>query len=113
MQESAGGRELKELVQEASRALSRLDADRLDELAVSCRLLNRELSGMNREAMARQAREAAAEMAVFGRVLEVTRANLNVVNRLRELRAGRPEYGERSSPAGGAWTAVEGGRGDN
>ena len=33
-------------------------------------------------------------MAVLGRVLEATRANLNVMNRLRELRTGRLEYSE-------------------
>ena len=38
-------------------------------------------------------------MAVFARVLEATRANLNVMNRLRELRAGRLEYSERQATA--------------
>ena len=37
-------RELKGLVVEASRALARLDADRLEELALSCQALNRELA---------------------------------------------------------------------
>ena len=45
--------------------------------------------------LARQAREAAADMAVLGRVLEATRANLNVMRRLRELRERRLEYSER------------------
>jgi aminopeptidase N len=90
--------ELKALVIEASRALARLDADRLDELAVSCQALNRDLvplSPEEREALARESREATGDMAVFARVLEATRANLAVMNRLRELRAGRLEYGER------------------
>jgi aminopeptidase N len=89
--------ELKELVVEASRALARLDANRLQELALSCQALNRALAPANadeRAVLARQAREAAEEMAVFARVLEATRANLNVMNRLRELRAGRLEYGQ-------------------
>jgi hypothetical protein len=34
-------------------------------------------------------------MAVFARVLEATRANLNVMNRLRQLRGERLEYSER------------------
>jgi hypothetical protein len=34
---------LKDLVIEASRALARLDADRLEELALSCQALNRDL----------------------------------------------------------------------
>ena len=86
--------ELKQLVMEASRALALLDAGRLEELALSCQALNRDLgtSGRaDRPRMARQAREAAAEMAVLGRVLEATRGNLEVMNRLRELRAGRLE----------------------
>ena len=36
--------ELKELVVEASRALARLDADRLEEMALSCQALNRVLT---------------------------------------------------------------------
>jgi len=98
----AGGKELelpelKELVCEASHALARLDTKRLEELALSCQALNRELVPSNSAAradQARQAREASEEMVVFARVMEATRANLNVMKRLRELRAGRLEYGE-------------------
>jgi hypothetical protein len=43
MGEICGRPKLKELVVEASRALARLDADRLEELALSCQALNREL----------------------------------------------------------------------
>ena len=39
-------------------------------------------------------------MAVFARVLDATRANLNVMNRLRELRMGRLEYSERQVRGG-------------
>jgi hypothetical protein len=107
--------ELKELVAEASRALATLDADRLEELALSCQALNRDLSNRElmpsdtlpapavalvRQRVARQAREAAADMAVFDRVLEATRANLKVLRRLRNLRAGRFEYGDPE------WTAA-------
>jgi hypothetical protein len=89
--------ELKTLVLEASHALARLDATRLEELALSCQALNRDLATVHpeeRTGLARQACEAAGEMAVFGRVLEATRANLNVMNRLRQLREGRLEYRE-------------------
>jgi aminopeptidase N len=92
--------ELKELVVEASRALARLDADRLEELALSCQALNRDLKPLrpeNRTLLARQAHEAAGDMATFARVLEATRANLDVMNRLRDLRAGRLEYGNLPS----------------
>jgi hypothetical protein len=87
--------ELKDLVVEASRALANLDADRLEELALSCQALNRDLKPENeeeRKLLASQAREAAQDMAVFARVLDATRANLKVMNRLRDLRAGRLEY---------------------
>jgi hypothetical protein len=105
--------ELKELVADASRALARLDADRLEELALSCQALNRDLGlagAGEREALARQAREAAGEMAIFARVLEATQANVNVMNRLRELRAGLLEY--REPPAQG-WARTESGDGNN
>ena len=102
--------QLKELVVEASRALACLDADRLEELALSCQALNRDLAPSSKEEraqLARQAREAAGDMATFARVLEVTRANLHVMNRLRELRADRLEYGQA------AWTRTESRHGDN
>jgi len=93
--------ELKQLVVEASRALACLDADRLEELARSCQALNQDLPVMQPEErmeLARQAGAAVGDMAVFGRVLEATRANLDVMNRLRELQLGRLEYGQCSSP---------------
>ena len=92
--------ELKELVVEASHALARLDSSRLEELALSCQALTRARNPEDlgeRELMARQAREAEADMAVFARVLAATRANLQVMNRLRELRTGRVEYTERQA----------------
>ena len=60
--------------------------------------------------LARQANEAETGMAVFARILEATRANLNVMQRLRELRASRLEYGELP---GGGWVRTESGHGDN
>lgn len=87
--------ELKALVVEASRALARLDADRLEELADSCRALNREVTAADREWLVRQGRDSAREMAVFGRVLEATRANVKVMERLRALRADQMEYAEQ------------------
>jgi hypothetical protein len=87
---------LKSLVIEASQALARLDAERLEELALSCDALNRDLvpaDPESRTGVAREAREAADEMAVFARVLEATRSNLHVMQRLRDLHLGRLEYG--------------------
>jgi hypothetical protein len=105
--------ELKELVVEASRALARLDAPRLEELAHSCRALTQAGNPKamdERMILARQAKEAAADMAVFARVLEVTRSNLNVMKRLRELRLGVLEYTELQARGGGG---VEGSHGDH
>ena len=89
--------ELKALVVEASRALASLDAARLEELALCCEALNRKLVSREtdprlRTEMARQAQDAVQDMAVFRRVLEATRANLSVMNRLREMRMGKLEY---------------------
>jgi hypothetical protein len=119
MRESGAPRqhpELKQLVVEASRALSCLDAERLEELALSCQALNRALepaSADQRRDLARQAREAAGDMAVFARVLEATQANLKVMNRLRELRAGRLEYAERAAGAARVWAGTESGHGNH
>ncbi len=104
---------LKELVVEASQALARLDAERLEELALSCQALNRDLAGMDgdaRRVLVPQARAAAGDMAVFARVLEATRSNLDVMNRLRERRLGQLEYRAGSRPE---WRRTESGHGDN
>ena len=88
--------QLKEIVAEASVALAHLDANRLEELALSCEALNRGLSGAGRkewEQLAVESKGAAEEMAVLARVLEATKANLNVMHRLRELRLGQEDYG--------------------
>ena len=125
MGERRGRPKLKELVVEASRALARLDADRLEELALSCQALNRDLTdrdllhgdAADRAALVLECKEAEGDMAVFARVLEATRANLNVMNRLRELRARRLEYREGHMEYGGpqapGWRRTESGHGDN
>lgn len=84
--------ELRQIVAEASRALANLDADRLEELAACCQALNRDLPPVND--LVYQARNAAADMATFARVLEATRLNLNVMRRLRDLRQGAAQYGD-------------------
>lgn len=98
LEATATNPELKELVVEASRALALLDATRLEELAISCEALNQNLDVMDaseKRELARQAREAQADMSVLKRVLEATRANQNVMRRLREMRERRLEYDER------------------
>lgn len=108
-QADAGQPELKQLVAEASRALARLDAARLEELALCCTALTRTpWNADQRQRLARQAHDAAADMAIFARVLEATRGNLQVMKRLREMRAGRLEYSEGQARG---WTGTEGGHG--
>jgi hypothetical protein len=122
---------LKELIVEASRALARLDVERLEELARSCRALNRALALgestvqnnlFHQADLCGEAAEAAGEMAVFSRVLDVTRENLIVANRLRALRQNALEYSEsqirvwtRSEPQTSPRTELhtESGYGDN
>jgi hypothetical protein len=48
-----------------------------------------------RASLARQAQDAVSDMAVFARVLEATRANLDVMSRLSDLHAGKVEYSQR------------------
>jgi aminopeptidase N len=104
---------LKELVIEASQALAHLDAERLEELALSCQALNRDLARMDgdaRKALVPQAKAAVGDLAVFGRVLEATRSNLDVMQRLRERRLGQFEYRAASRPE---WRRTEIAHGDN
>jgi hypothetical protein len=88
-------RQLKDLVTEATRALARLDVERLRELALSCEALigmPQATTKQERVERARQARAARSDMAVFARALEATGANAKVMERLRELREGKTEY---------------------
>jgi hypothetical protein len=125
MGESRERLKMKELVVEASQALARLDADRLEELALCCQALNRDLAqnelahgdAAGRAALALECQEAKGDMAVFARVLEATRANLNVMSRLRELHAGRLEYHPGPVEYGGSqapgWRRTESELGNN
>jgi hypothetical protein len=88
--------ELRQLVRQASQALTELDADQLEELALCCQVLNRALLSAgegDRAPLTRQSREAQRDMAVFARVLEASRDNFKVMRRLFEMRAGWLEYG--------------------
>jgi hypothetical protein len=104
--------ELRALVAEASRALALLDAERLGELVGYCEALDFRLQeDADPELwikMAGEARAAEEEMAVFGRVLEATRANLAVMHRLRDLRLGQLEY----QPKPAVWAGAQTGSGD-
>jgi len=107
--ECQGNPSLRAIVAEASQALALLDTQRLEELALSCQALNRTLtagdvdSGTRRD-LARQASEASADMAVLGRVLDATRANVNVMKRLHEMHSEQLEY--RVQAAASEWSGV-------
>ena len=104
---------LKDLVRDASSALARLDSVRLAELAASCEALNRELpenGGSGSADVLDEAREALREMSIFERVLDATRGNMRVIERLAELREGRVEYSERQAKG---WRGEEGGSGEH
>ena len=90
--------EMKQVVREASRGLACLDVDRLEELARCCEMLNS--APLEPAETARQAREASREMILFARVLDATRANLEVMRRLRDLRQSRAGYGDSVTPRG-------------
>jgi hypothetical protein len=87
---------LKSVLAEASLALAHLDAERLEEMAFSCAALVRNADGQRSEARKQCGSGLGAakqEMAIFARVLEATRANLEVIHRLRPVRAAQLEYG--------------------
>ena len=87
------------LVAEAAKSLAKLDAERLEELALSCQALNREGIAGKQRFSAVEVSEAKRDMAVLARVLEVTRTNVAIVSRLRELHAGHVEYSVRQESA--------------
>lgn len=74
--------ELKSLIREACSALAQLDADRLEELALSCRALNQSRVRRTETEM----RAACTELSVLSNVLKATQANLEVLERLARLR---------------------------
>jgi hypothetical protein len=87
--------ELKNILVEASHALAHLDAGRLEEMALSCASLVRDVDRDRCEAKNQcesGCGEAMEEMAIFTRVLEATRANLKVMRRLREVSTAQLEY---------------------
>jgi hypothetical protein len=89
---------LREIVQQATAALVRMDADRLEELALCCADLHCELRG--RDVLTTSSRfqsdlhgdlwheleEAGRDLEVLRRVLRETRANLTVFTRLQAIR---------------------------
>ena len=108
--------EMRALAGEASRALARLDAERLEELGICCAALRRDLEGQDRStrlAIIRQARDAWHEMEVFARVLEATGANVAVVSRLRDSAEYVDGYPARAGRGSGGCGTPEGIDGDH
>jgi hypothetical protein len=88
--------ELKNMLAEASHALAHLEADRLEEMALSCAALVRDMDQTRYDAQGpfeSGSGEAMQKMAIFARVLEATRTNLNVMRGLRTKRSVQLEYG--------------------
>jgi hypothetical protein len=96
-----GRPELKELLQQASQALALLDCARLEELATACEAFNRDVPKVSRS----EARVAAQGMDALGKVLEVTRANLKIMDRIRGLHNPRIEYSEHQARGSAAESA--------
>jgi hypothetical protein len=104
--------ELRRTLVEASEALARLDADRLEEMALSCEALvsggeQRDGSGCELNCAAS---DTARELSILGRVIDATKTNLTVLRSLRDRKCARLEYGPL--PAG-AVSTVEGRHGDH
>jgi hypothetical protein len=94
--------ELKTLLSEASNALAHLAGDRLEEMASYCATLigDDAARGLTQESLDAASREAWKEKAILMRVLEATRANLNVMRRLREIHMSWLEYGPSADDNG-------------
>jgi len=63
-----------------------MDAERLEELARRCAVLNCEIANTRREGSGADLRKAEPDVKLLGRILSKTRANLTVLFRLRALR---------------------------
>lgn len=86
---------MKDVVVEASRALANIDAERLEELALSCKALNREQKNLSSDHRARfvsDVIDSRQELALLGSVLDATRANLRVLRHLQAMRVGLVGY---------------------
>jgi hypothetical protein len=94
---------LKSMLAEATLALAHLDAERLEEMALSCAALVRAVHWNQCEAKnpcEAGFGEGLQEMAIFARVVEATKANLRVMRKLSEVRATQIEYGPALAASG-------------
>ena len=91
---TAGGRndDLKALLVEASLALAGLEVAKLEELALSCIGLLREMGGESGQ-MTLDPSAIRRELSIFGRSVEATRANRDVLGKLRNRETPGLDYG--------------------
>lgn len=97
MEQDDPSMEWKIILADASHSLTQLDAARLEEMAISCAALVRERQQVHCDLHWRPTtlpRATESEMAVFTRVLEATKANLEVLRRVCERRTTQLEYGQ-------------------
>jgi len=86
---------IEEIVLEASKALTSWDADRLEELALSCEALNSDLmllTPAGRAALAVEAQRAHRHLTVLKRSVHFTRENLKVLKNLSAAHREQLEY---------------------
>ena len=88
------------ILKEASQALAHLDADRLEQMARYCEML---LGDHEAERVISKVGAIDRSAADFARVLEATRANLELFRRVRETAVMQLEY--RPEPGGCAQSA--------
>jgi hypothetical protein len=93
------GFDVKQTLQEACRSLALLDADRLEELALSCQALNWRPIREDFAAHARVGSEARRDLAVLGCVLEATWANIGVMRQSHKSWESRLEYSPEDGSA--------------
>jgi hypothetical protein len=98
-------RECKSVLAAACCALARLDADRLEEMALSCEALSKggHSDDSVYDALALEPGKAAREMAILAGIIEATRVNRNV---LRWLGMQRLTGTERNYGPNGRLTAL-------
>ena len=83
---------LDDTVRAAMQALMELDADRLEDLAASCRSLHWRMEQGDRVFPSIEAARAKRELAVLDRLLAMTRENLWVVRQRQSLGRERTDY---------------------
>jgi hypothetical protein len=88
--------QIQEILQEATEPLVRLDADRLEEIALGCEELLAECNTGNRTRRYQinfDSRRVERDIGLFKRLLELTNANLTFLRGLSVMRGARLEYG--------------------